>query len=105
MKAPAQHQDPDALFAEAMQQAPWSERATWVNTRRHDLTRLVDALGADMHRLIAGLGEVQSIEQTARQLQARVDHVTHLCQVLSQVPLSGGEQSDDTSLGANFGAS
>lgn len=105
MKAPAQHQDPDALFAEAMQQAPWSERATWVNTRRHDLTRLVDALGADMHRLVAGLGEVQSIEQTARQLQARVDHVTHLCQVLSQVPLSDGEHADDTSLGANFGAS
>lgn len=104
MKAPAQHQDPDALFAEAMQQAPWSERATWVNTRRHDLTRLVDALGADMHRLVAGLGEVQSIEQTARQLQARVDHVTHLCQVLSQVPLDGDEPPGDTSVEASHRA-
>lgn len=105
MKAPAQHQDPDALFAEAMQQAPWSERATWVNTRRHDLTRLVDALGADMHRLVAGLGEVRSIEQTARQLQARIDHVTHLCQVLSQVPLDGEEPPGEICLGTNYGAS
>lgn len=82
MKAPDPAAHTDALFAEAMRQAPWTERATWVNTRRHDLTRLVDSLGAEMHRAVVGMGELREIEATARQLQARVEHIATLCRVL-----------------------